>query len=80
MQEWQPQPLTYNQGKIMNNSATPKTITRGNGNIKARVECGKYNDELLTIKDDFQWTVQPLNPELARLTILVLTEYLEVRV
>ena len=51
-------------------------LLRENGKIKAMVETDDYGSELLTMRNGHQWTGQPISPELARLTIEVLQEYL----
>jgi len=50
---------------------------RENGKIKARVEIDDFDTSLLTMRNGFQWTGQPVSPELATLIIEVLNEYLE---
>lgn len=57
--------------------ALQKVIIRENGKIKAKVTVdGKY-DDLVTMTNGWQWSGVGMNPELARLTIEVLQEYLE---
>lgn len=53
-----------------------KEILRENGTIKAKVKTDKYGTELYTSSNGWQWTGVTLTPELARLTIEVLKEYL----
>ena len=52
-------------------------IVKENGTVKARVRNDGFGEELSTMRNGYQWTGQPISPELARLTIEVLTEYLE---
>ena len=54
-----------------------KEITRENGKIKARLTKDEYDTQLLTMLNGFQWSGQPMTPELARLTIEVLQQYLD---
>lgn len=54
-----------------------KEITRENGKIKAQIREDDYGCSLLTMRNGYQWTGQPMTPELARLTIEVLQEYLD---
>ena len=52
-------------------------ILKENGNIKARVTSDEYGAELLTMRNGWQWTGQPMTPELARLTVEALQQYLD---
>jgi len=56
-----------------------KSYLAENGQIKAEVRVDKYGAELFTMRNGFQWTGQPLGPELAKLTIEVLQQYLEAK-
>jgi len=47
------------------------------GTFKAKVEVDKYGAELFTTRNGYQWTGQPLTPELAKVTIEVLQDYLK---
>ena len=53
-------------------------IIKENGKLQARVIYGEQGAEFLTMINGYQWTGQPMSPELARLSIEVLQEYLEV--
>ena len=54
-----------------------KEILRENGKIKAKVVYNGYDVSFLTMLNGWQWTGQPMNPELAKLAIEVLQEYLD---
>ncbi|WP_067986172.1 hypothetical protein [Neptuniibacter pectenicola] len=54
-----------------------KEIVRENGKIKAKLTKDDYDTQLLTMRNGFQWTGQPMTPELAKLTIEVLQQYLD---
>ena len=54
-----------------------KTISRENGMIKAKITKDHFGVELLTSRNGWQWVGQKITPELARLTIEVLQEYLD---
>lgn len=51
-------------------------ILKENGKIKAKVVTDEFGSELLTMRNGYQWTGQPMTPELAKLTIEALQEYL----
>ena len=53
-----------------------QVIERENGTIKAKVEIDAFGDQLLTTQNGWHWTGQAVTPELARMTIEVLEEYL----
>ena len=53
-----------------------KDIVRENGKIKAKLTQDEYDTYLSTMRNGFQWTGQPMTPELAKLTIEVLQQYL----
>lgn len=54
-------------------------IIKENGNIKAKVIiCDKYDDELLTMRNGWQWSGAPLNENLACQIIDALNEYLTI--
>lgn len=55
----------------------PKEILRENGEVKAKIQINDFVTILLTTRKGYQWTTQPITPELARLTIEVLQEYLK---
>lgn len=52
-----------------------KTIKKENGRVKAKVEIDRYGTTLSTCQFH-TWTGVPMTPELARLTIETLQEYL----
>jgi len=52
-------------------------IIRGEGDIKARVLDNGYTVSLLTMQNGYQWSGASISPELARLSIEVLREYLK---
>ena len=52
-------------------------IIKENGKIKAKVCNTGFGVELYTMRNGNQWSGQGMNPELARLTIEALTEYLK---
>lgn len=54
-----------------------KIILKENGKLKARLESTKYGDELFLTRNGWQWVGQGITPELARLAIEVLSEYLD---
>ncbi len=54
-----------------------KKITKENGKIKAEIRNSGYGDEFLTMRNGYQWTGQPMTPELAKLSISALQEYLD---
>ena len=54
-----------------------KNIIKENGKLKAKIEDDGYDVTLLTMRNGFQWTGQPIDKELAKLTIEVLQEYVE---
>jgi len=54
-----------------------KEIVKENGKIKARVHEDGFGVEFCTMRNGLQWTGQPMSPELAKLTIEVLQEYLD---
>jgi len=51
-------------------------IIRENGKIKAKIQNIGYGYEFLTMRNGFQWSGQGMTPELAKLSIEVLQEYL----
>jgi len=55
-----------------------KCIERVEGELGAKVEDDGYCISLLTTSNGYQWTGHPMCPELAKLTIEVLLEYLKV--
>jgi len=54
-----------------------KEIQRENGKVKAKLTKDDYDTQLLTMRNGFQWTGQPMTPELAKMTIDVLQQYLD---
>jgi len=52
-------------------------ILKENGKLKVKVELTKYGDELYATRNGWQWVGQGISPELARLMIEALSEYLE---
>ena len=52
-------------------------IEREEGKLKASVIIDKYDVMLFTRRNGYQSTGQPITPDLARITIEVLQEYLE---
>jgi len=54
-----------------------KYIEKTNGKLRAKVEDDGYGTSLLTMRNGYQWTGQPMEPELAKLTIEALQEYLD---
>lgn len=54
-----------------------REIVRENGKLKAKVSDDNYGVSLLTTRNGHHWTGQTMSPELARLTIEVLQEYLD---
>lgn len=49
-------------------------IVKENGKLKAKVSINIYGAELLTMRNGYQWTGQPMSPELTRRTIDALHE------
>lgn len=54
-----------------------KMIIKENGPIKAKITKDYGECCFLTMRNGYQWTGQPMTPELARLSIAVLQEYLD---
>lgn len=54
----------------------PFKIIKEDGNEKAKVHNDGFGIELLTMRNGYQWTGQPMTPNLAKLTIEVLQEYI----
>ena len=54
-----------------------KEIRRENGKLKAKVVDDGYGVDLLIMRNGYQWTGSGISPELAKLTIEVLQEYLD---
>jgi hypothetical protein len=61
--------------KTMNN----RVILKDNGKARVKVEVSSNSDYLLTMINGRQWTGQPLTPELAKLTISALEEYIDTK-
>lgn len=52
-------------------------LLKQDGEVKAKVIMDGNGICLLTMKNGFQWTGQPLTPKLAEVTIKVLQKYLD---
>ena len=54
-----------------------KLILKENGKIKAKVENDGSHVMFFTMRNGTQWTGQSMSPELAKLSITALQEYLD---
>jgi len=52
-------------------------IIRENGKIKTKIMFSRYETEFYTCRNGYQWVGQAITPEIARMSIEVLQEYLD---
>lgn len=57
--------------------AIEKLFERRKEKLGVRAEVSDYGDQLLGMRNGYQWSGQPLSPELAEMMIEVLQEYIE---